>query len=191
MRKFFAITLVLMLCWVKLQSAHAGMHGYSVYQFGTKRTIPRNFGKTIKVPRIKRQNIVSALTEGTLITAICGLCNNYISGTIAQYAGAYRHTDLLIMTALSDVIELSLIDISRDIAFRMDTVIRDRLSATGGSVSSATIADIMKPKDIIKAVVTLDTNDNPRPPDNHYPTIIHPIVTYDIQTNLSGGAWLN
>ena len=158
------------------------------YQFGTKRTVPRNFGKTIKIPRLKKQNIVHSVAEGAIV-AVCPISDQFISGTMAQYAGAYKHTDVLVMTALSDVIELSLIDIARDIAKSMDTTIRDALSGTGAVVSHKTA--ILKPADIIQAVVTLDTGDNPRPADNHYPTIIHPKTVYDIQTNLSGGAWLD
>ncbi len=162
------------------------------YQFGTKRTVPRNFGTSIKIPRLKKQNIIAAQTEGTL-AGICPISDQFISGSMTQYAGAYRHSDILIMTALSDVIELSLIDIARDIARSMDTTVRDALSATGGSLSAAAAleATFLKPATIIESVVTLDTADNPRPPDNHYPTIIHPKVVYDLQNNLSGGAWLD
>lgn len=160
------------------------------YQFGTKRTVPRNFGSTIKIPRLKKQNIVTTTTEGTVI-GTCPISGQTISGTLQQYAGAYKHSDLIIMTALSDIVELSLIDIARDIARRIDRSIRNALSAAGTYVTGGTASTIMKPKDIITAVVTLDAGDNPRPPDNHYPTIIHPYTTYDLQTNLSGGAWLD
>lgn len=163
------------------------------YQFGTKRTVPRNFGNTIKIPRLQKQNIVTSVgTEGVII-GTCPISDEFISGTMTQFAGAYKHSDVLVMTALSDVIELSLIDIARDLAKRMDTHVRDTISGTGTAISaSASIATtILKPADIIEAVVTLDTADNPRPADNHYPCIIHPKTVYDIQTNLSGGAWLD
>lgn len=160
------------------------------YQFGTKRTVPRNFGKTIKIPRLRKQNIVSAVTEGTII-GTCPISGQFISGSMLQYGGAYKHADILIMTALSDVIELSLIDIARDIAKKMDTTIRNALSATGLRLSAPAGMPILKPKNIIQAVANLDAADNSRPPDNHYPTVIHPLQQYDIQTNLSGGAWLD
>lgn len=174
------------------------------YQFGTKRTVPRNFGKTIRIPRLKKQNIVAsvdAASEGKVIP-LCPISDQYISGAMGQYAGAYKHSDVLIMTALSDVVEMSLIDIARDIAKNMDKTVRDGLSGTGQALYGNNIAglahisllyagDILKPTDIINSVVTLDSNDNPRPPDNHYPTIIHPATVYDLQSNLSGGAWLD
>lgn len=163
------------------------------YQFGTKRRVPRNFGKTILIPRLQKKNIVSVVaTEGSPI-ATCGISGTLISGTMVQYAGAYKHSDVLMMTALSDVVELSLIDISRDIARRMDRSIRNALTGTGVVISSTNpgVFSGLKPAAIIRAVVTLDAGDNPRPADNHYPTIIHPKTAYDIQTNLSGGAWLD
>lgn len=163
------------------------------YQFGTKRSVPRNFGTSIKIPRLKKQNIVYAQSEGSTVYT-CSLCAQYISGSMSQFAGAYKHTDLVIMTALSDVVELSLIDIARDIARRMDRTIRNALSGVGGFISHAGVSDpmaVLRGKDIIEAVVKLDAYNNPRPPDNHYPTIIHPYQTYDIMTNTSAGNWLD
>jgi len=161
------------------------------YQFGTKRTVPRNFGTGIKIPRLQKKNIVVEVgTEGTIV-GTCAISNEFISGVMRQFAGAYKHSDVLVMTALSDVIELSLIDIARDIARRMDRSIRNAISGTGFMVSATVDADIMKPQHIMEAVVRLDAENNPRPPDNHYPTIIHPVTAYDLQNNLSGGAWLD
>lgn len=174
------------------------------YQFGTKRTVPRNFGTGIKIPRLQKRNIVRGIdtaSEGRVITT-CAISDQWISGSMNQYAGAYKHADVLIMTALSDVVELSLIDIARDIARRMDRTIRNALSGIGSAIygdaaqtaahiSSVRDTDIMHASQIIKGVVTLDAADNPRPPDNHYPVIIHPTTVYDLQTSLSGGAWLD
>ena len=101
--------------------------------------------------------------------------------------------DLQVVGRTAPEIELSLIDIARDIAKKMDTVTRDTISGTGAAISASTNVGttILKPADIINAVVTLESADNPRPADNHFPTIIHPKTVYDIQTNLSGGAWLD
>lgn len=165
------------------------------YQFGTKRSVPRNFGTTIRIPRLKKQNIVASVAaEGAPIGA-CPISNQSICGTMAQFAGAYKHSDVLVMTALSDVIELSLIDLARDIARRMDRTIRNALSGSGAILSNTSVGAYaskkLRPAHIVEAVVRLDGADNPRPPDNHYPTIIHPYAVYDIQTNLSGGGWLD
>jgi N4-gp56 family major capsid protein len=160
------------------------------YQFGTKRTVPRNFGNTIKVPRLKKQNIVASLTEGSPV-ATCKICSQFISGTMSQFGGAYRHSDLVVMTALSDMIDLSVKDIARDIARRMDRTIRNSLSTAGALITGGFKGIVMHANDVLKATVTLDSADNPRPPDNCYPTIIHPNTVFDLMTNLTGGNWID
>lgn len=179
-------------------------------QCGTKRTIPRNFGRAIKIPRYRKIAIVAAVAssaEGTAITPTAASAQ-LISGGLSQFAGAIRHSDLLLMTSLSDFVEMSIADLARDMAIKIDRKIRDTLSATGMAVGggkdagrsnalsglSASIhntADILKPRDIIRAAVRLDDYNNSRPPDQHYPAIIAPRAVYDLQTNLSGGAWLD
>jgi len=171
-----------------------------LYQFGNKRQVPRNFGFSIKIPRLKKQNIVglvNGLSEGRVI-GTSSLSSEFVSGVLRQFAGAYRHTDIVIMTALSDVIELSLRDIARDIARRMDSHIRDQLSGSGGAIyagGAATsnvvgTAQAIRTVDILKATTRLDGGDNPRPPDGHYPLVTHPYAIYDLQSSLTGNSWL-
>ncbi len=170
-----------------------------LYQFGTKRQVPRNFGVGIKIPRLVKQNIV-ALVHGAsegLAIGTSALSSAFISGTLKQFAGAYRHSDVVIMTALSDVIELSLRDISRDIAKRMDTHIRDQLTGAGlfvggsdAASGSVVTSSVLRASDLLKAAVLLDDADNPRPPDGHYPVVTHPKAIYDLQSSLTGNSWL-
>lgn len=170
-----------------------------LYQFGTKRMVPRNFGLDIKIPRLVKQNIITeivATSEGSAV-ATSRLSGEFISGTLRQFAGAYRHTDIVIMTALSDVITLSLRDIARDIAKRMDTHVSDQLSVGGQFIggSGLTTGNVvtttpLRASDLLTAAVRLDAADNPRPPDGHYPALVHPLQIYDLQSNLSGNSWL-
>lgn len=177
-----------------------------MWQFGTKRTIPRNFGKTIKVPRYKKLATVALVTEGTPVTPTAASAQT-ISGGISQFGGAIKHSDLLLMTSLSDFVEMSLADLARDLAKKIDNKIRDVISGTGVaigglkgdsviggtamSLSVGATTGILKPKMLIRAGVRLDDANNSRPPDMYYPAIIAPRAVYDIQTNLSGGAWLD
>lgn len=170
-----------------------------LYQFGTKRTLPRNFGTTIKIPRLLKRNIVGLLGAGEgVVVGTSGISSQHVSGTLQQFGGAYRHSDLVIMTALSDVVELSLRDIARDLAKRMDTHVRDTLSGIGlavygggaaaGSGGSAT--GKLRTTDLLKSAALLDTRDNSRPPDGHYPVVTHPLGIYDLQSSLTGNSWL-
>jgi len=168
-----------------------------LYGFGTKRTVPSNFGVSIKIPRLKKQNIVAVrATEGAIV-GTCPLSSQFVSGTLKQFAGAYKHSDIVIMTALSDVVELSLRDIARDLAKQMDTHVRDVLSGIGTRIggggalaTSVATANTIKASDLLKAVVLLEGAENPRPPDGHFPFIAHPYQTYSLQTSLTGNSWL-
>lgn len=171
-----------------------------MYQFGTKRQIPRNFGIDIKIPRTTKRALVTEITsanEGTVI-GTSPLSSQFISGTLKQFAGAYRHSDVVIMTALSDVVELSIRDISRDLAKKMDTHVRDTLSAKGTFVGGSGVSvsedikttSILKSSDLLKAAVLLEDADNPRPPDGHFPIITHPLAIFDLQSSLTGNSWL-
>lgn len=172
-----------------------------LYQFGTKRTLPRNFGTSIKIPRFRRANITGSINElsGTNTLGTSQISADFISGTLQEFAGAYAHSDIFVFTALSDVIELSLRDLARDLAKTMDTYVRNQISGTGAAVYgngaaaslSVNTAATLYAKDIVKAVVTLDMENNPRPPDQHYPTVIHPTTVYDLETNVSTGNWLD
>lgn len=171
-----------------------------MYQFGTKRQIPRNFGIDIKIPRTTKRALVTEITSGNEGTVIgtSPLSSQFISGTLKQFAGAYRHSDVVIMTALSDVIELSLRDIARDLAKKMDTHVRDVLSAKGGFVGGGAglseggvqTAHVLTSTNLLKAAVLLEDADNPRPPDGHFPIITHPLAIFDLQASLTGNSWL-
>lgn len=173
------------------------------YQFGDPRPLPRNFGTSIKFPRIISKNLT--WTEGTadaashgLAVATSALSSGFVSGSLRQFDFAYRHTDIVLMTALSDVVDLSVAEISRQGAKKVDTTTRDAMSASGLFVGGSAAANsqsvkttsILKTSDLLKAAVLLDSYNNPRPADGHYPFITHPKAMYDLQSTLSQNAWL-
>ena len=183
----------------------------TLYAFGTKRQIPRNFGFAIKIPRFKKRSGVVGLftgtpstsgSEGNAIIGTVGTCaaqSEFVSGTLKQFVGVYRHSDIVIMTAMSDIIDLSLKDIARDLALQMDTHIRSQISGTGrvifsGGTSQATCGmtnyNYIRSVNLLKASATLDSNNNPRPAGGHYPAVIHPAQQYDLQSQLTGNSWL-
>lgn len=171
------------------------------YAFGTKRQIPRNFGLTIKIPRFKKKSGVvgvwNTASEGNAVLGTVGTSratSEFVSGTLKQFIGVYRHSDLVVMTALSDVVNLSLKDIARDLALQMDTHIRDQISGTGTAIklaaASVATANIIKASSFLKAAALLDGNNNPRPAGGAYPAVIHPFQQADLQGQLTGNAWI-
>jgi N4-gp56 family major capsid protein len=182
-----------------------------MYDLGEIRKLPANFGTTIKIPRTRKGGTtaardviwqVSNTAEGTA-TATCGLSAELVSGTLQKFRGAYKHSDVIVMTALSDVIQLSVEDISFDLARKMDTHIRVATSAAGlvmgtngetafagpatrAKLSTVFATDLWKPTDLVRAEVILESRDNPRyPGTNKYALVIHPRHKYDIITSTS------
>src|SRR5580765_4069012 len=83
-----------------------------MYDLGEHRKLPSNFGTTIKIPRVLKSTNANPVTwaeptEG-VVTNTCAMSAKFVSGTLKKFKGAYKHSDLVVMTALSDVIQLSL-----------------------------------------------------------------------------------
>ncbi len=174
-----------------------------LYQFGEKRTVPKGSGITFYIPRWKKANITAATTEGSVI-GTSQLSSQFISGTLTQFAGAYKHSDVVVMTALSSVIEGSAREISKDLAQQIDTHIRNQISAAvtgdfvGGSGAAASESihpvDVIKTSDVVKAKTLLNNANNFKFPDGTYGGLIHPLQTFDVQTQTSTnapGSWVD
>ncbi len=171
------------------------------YQFGEKRRVPQGAGKNFFIPRFQKKDVIGAVTEGTVITP-SAISAQRISGVMTSFAGAYQHSDLLVMTALSSVVEGSLRELSKNIANDIDSHIRDQLTGTGGALFvggsgitssiSVQVASILEAKQFIRAEVLLDDADNFRFPDSTYASIIHPKQVFDLQSQASGNAqWID
>ena len=170
-----------------------------LYQWGEKRTVDPRSGTTFYIPRWKKEaNVPFANTEGTVI-GTCPISAQYLSGTLKQFAGAHKHSDVVIQTALSSAIEGSVRELGKFMAKKIDTHIRDQVSAAGtfvggsGVTASANIINtsVLKMSDTIKAEVTLDSNDNYKFPDGYYAGILHPKVSYDLKVQTSVGGWID
>lgn len=179
-----------------------------MYQFGSKRRVPPNFGLTIKITRLKRQTAIVAAQHvnsyGVTVaqSALNALCSQFVSGTLVKYRGVYGNSDIALLTTLGDPTEFAIRDISRDLALQMDNAVRGALSAVSNgayvgpnnSTSSGSLktTSALKISAIIKAVAKLRSANNPRWPDGNFPLLLHPLVTYDLKATLSGGyagAW--
>lgn len=172
-----------------------------LYQFGDKRKLPKNFGQVIKVPRTLRRTAtfaeIVALSEGRP-AGTSRMSIQLVSGTMRQFDFAYRHTDIVLMTSMADIVDLSVKEIARQAALTVDTVIRDTISGIGGFVggSGATLSEsvkstsILKASDLLRSAVKLDSRNNARPADGHYPFVTHPLAMYDLQSTLSANAWI-
>lgn len=165
-------------------------------QFGQKKPLPRNSGKTISW---RRYNLFTpnattqALTEGVVPTEQ-NLSQTTVNATVSQYGAYVKISDLLDMTALDSVVRDSSVLLGEQLGTVVDWVTRDAMLATtsvqyaGGAANTNAIASssVMTVAEIRKAVRTLKKN-KARPFNggrgDHFICIVSPDVAYDLQSD--------
>ena len=178
-----------MLEWAKAQLVYA--------QFGQKRPIPRNSGKTVEFRRwtlFTPDKTTQALTEGVTPSSQ-SLGQTKVEATIAQYGAYVEISDLLDLTAYDPVINDSAELLGEQLGIVVDNVTRDAMIAdasnqfAGGAASAAAITGTayLTVDEIRKAVRTLKGNKARRFSGNgrsgHFVCIVDPYATYDLQSD--------
>ena len=164
-------------------------------QFGQKRPIPRNSGKTVEFRRwtLFDPDAVAELTEGVTPDSQ-DLAQTNVTATVKQYGAFVEISDLLDLTAYDDVKDDTTELLGEQMGTRLDHIVRDAMVATtnkqiaGGREGTAnlTSADVLTVAEIRKAVRTLKKNkarqftDGRRP---HWICICDPDATYDLQSD--------
>ena len=165
-------------------------------QFGQKRPIPANGGKTIEFRSFSSlPKATTALTEGVTPDGK-SLTVTAFTATVEQYGDYITQSDVLELTSLDNTILEATKLLGKQAGLTLDTIVRDKLMAgtnviycpkigTGGAetaVSSRTGLDAtcqLSVKQIQKAVATLRGQNAPTI-GGKYVAIIHPYVAYDL-----------
>lgn len=172
------------------------------YQFGEKRRLPRNMGKIVNYTRYSKAGtgfpLPFAPTEGTPI-GLSSLSATTVSVTLSGYAAAVGVSDLIVMTAISDVVKGAVFELSKGGALKIERSIRGKILSGNGAkmwasaLTSATLhtTTTLAAKDLIKAKGKLRQN-NARPwPDGNYAAIMHPSVAVNVQSDTATGGWID
>jgi N4-gp56 family major capsid protein len=160
-------------------------------QFGQKRNIPKNNGKTIEFRKFSSLGkSLTPLTEGITPNGQ-SLDVKTVIATVKQYGGYVAISDELDMTAIDKTITETIGLIADQAATTLDTIERDIL-VTGtnvqygdGSVSgraALTSAHKMTVDYLKRAVRTLKAHNAPKI-DGYYIAIMHPSVAYDLMSD--------
>ena len=175
--------------WAKAQLVYA--------QFGQKRPIPRNNGKTVEFRRwtlFTPDKVTQQLTEGVTPSSQ-SLGQTKVEATIAQYGAYVEISDLLDLTAYDPVIDDSAELLGEQLGIVVDNVTRDAMiadasdqfaagAANAGSVAATSYLTV---DEIRKAVRTLKNNKARRFSGNgrsgHFVCIVDPYATYDLQSD--------
>ena len=156
-------------------------------QFGQKRPIPANGGKTIEFRKFSSlPKALTPITEG--VTPAGNKLNvSTITATVKQYGDYIVQSDVLELTSIDNTIVEATKILGKQAGLTLDTVVRDVLM-TGTSVQYAngkesrealTEADKLTVEEIQKAVAFLRAQNAPTIGDS-YVAIIHPYAAYDL-----------
>ena len=164
-------------------------------QFGQKRPIPANGGKTIEFRKFSNlAKATTALQEG--VTPNGNKLNvSTITATVSQYGDYIVQSDILELTALDNTILEATKILGKQAGSTLDTVVRNVLIAgtnvnycpkvAGGAETAVTTRSGLDAtckltvKEIQKAVAKLRANNAPTI-NGDYVAIIHPYVAYDL-----------
>ena len=169
-------------------------------QFGQKKQIPKNGGKTIEFRKYSPlAKALTPLTEGVTPNGQ-KLNMSVITATVAQYGGYVTLSDVLLLTAIDNNLLQATELLASQAGRTLDTVTREVLQggtnvmyAQGGSAraslayTSASSNNNVTFDDIRKAVRALKIQNAPKI-NGAYVAIVHPDVAYDI---MSDPKWVN
>lgn len=168
-------------------------------QFGVKKPIPRNGGKTIEFRKYTDlPKATTPLTEGVTPDGK-RLDVTTITATIEQYGDYVEVSDLLDLTALDDNINEAAKLCGKQAGLTLDTIVRDILNSgtnvyfcptvSGSTETPVTERDgldgtsVLSVKQIKKIVTLMKAQNVPKFKNKYYVAIVHPYVTGDIMND--------
>lgn len=165
------------------------------HQFGQKRPIPKNGGKTIEFRKFSPlAKALTALTEG--VTPAGNQLNvTSITATVSQFGDYIALSDVLELTAIDNVVLETTRLLGQQAGLTMDTVVRNILAAgtnvmyapkinagveTPVTSRAALDATCVLTVDLIKQAATKLKASNAPKINGDYVAIVHPYAVYDI-----------
>lgn len=165
-------------------------------QFGQKRPIPANGGKTIEFRKFAPlAKATTPLTEGVTPDGK-SLTVSTITATVAQYGDYITQSDVLELTSLDNTIIEATKLLGKQAGATLDTVVRNalqagtnvtycpKISADGSETAVTSRANLdataQLTVDVVQQVVAKLRAQNAPTIDGDYVAIIHPYVAYDL-----------
>ena len=157
-------------------------------QFGQKRPIPANGGKTIEFRKFSSlPKATTALTEGVTPDGK-SLTVTAITATVAQYGDYITQSDVLELTSLDNTILEATKLLGKQAGLTLDTIVRDKIHSENKSIfwanektsrSNLAAEDQLTVKEVQAVVAHLRAQNAPTI-GGKYVAIIHPYVAYDL-----------
>lgn len=159
-------------------------------QFGQKRNIPKNGGKTIEFRKFSPlPKALTALSEGVTPDGK-ELTVTSLTATVSQYGDYVAMTDVLQLTAIDNVLVETNELLGNQAGETLDSLTANIINAgtnvqyAGGRAArtALTTGDVLTVDEVKKAVRTLKNN-KAKKINGSYIGIIHPDVTYDLTSD--------
>ena len=157
-------------------------------QFGQKRPIPANGGKTIEFRKFSSlPKATTALTEGVTPDGK-SLTVTAITATVDQYGDYITQSDVLELTSLDNTILEATKLLGKQAGLTLDTIVRDKIHSENKSIfwanekasrSALAAEDQLTVKEVQAVVAHLRAQNAPTI-GGKYVAIIHPYVAYDL-----------
>jgi len=186
-------------------------------QLGTKVTIPRGMGDSVKIPRWStvfhrasaRGTYGVSGTKGNMVTAIKVTAERVtpvtpsvmdaesISGSVTQFAGAKGYNDKVVIVSYADFIEGALEALTKELAFRIEAYTRSSISASGNLIfisagmTKVASANVLRGKSVAMVPAIFDNQNVPRWDDDTHLAVVHPLTQYDLYRDISANGWIN
>lgn len=167
-------------------------------QFGQKRPIPKNEGKTVNFRKFSSlPKATKALTEGVTPDG-SNLTVTAVEATVSQYGDYVKQSDLLELTSVDNTILEATKLLGGQAGRTLDTVTRNEIAgclnvlyANGSYRETLTSADKITLDKVFEAAAILKNNNAPTI-DGSYIGIIHPYVAYDLMMAAkTAGTWVD
>lgn len=144
------------------------------------RDIPRRNGKTVQWFRYGTfGSNTTAHPEGEVGTGL-ELTSTTVSATVSQYVDWLSFSDLVVATAIDDIVANGVRELSYRAALTVDDIIKAEVDSAAASIDVTPQGEFFSSKDLAK-VAHLLAGDNTRAMSNGYfPCLAHPYVTYDL-----------
>jgi N4-gp56 family major capsid protein len=169
------------------------------YQFGQKRTIPKNMGKTVNWTRYTRlAGATTALTEA-VNPCQTSLTASTISATVAEYGAFTKSSSLVNLTAIDPELKSAVEILGKQANETLDNLVRAVVSVTGTTplypnshvLSTIVASDVMTASQVRRAVRALKLAMCPTFKDGSYGGIVTVDQGYDLLSDSNTGAWID
>ncbi len=175
-------------------------------QFGQKRPIPQNGGKTIEFRKFSSlPKALTPITEGVTPTG-SKLTVVPVTTTVDQYGDYVELTDMIELTSVDPIVVEATKQLADQAGRTIDTVVRNQIiggtnvyycpevSADGKETEVTSRSGLsenakLRVKDVFKAAAILKAMNAPSI-DGSYVAVIHPYVAYDLMQDAEG-QWLD